>query len=213
MVAIPWIERARVVGMMAGIGTLGHLELAEDHGAALFQPVDDGGVVVRGPVLADHRSAGGAAELGEAKILHRDRHAMQWPAPDAFGGFRVGGRGPAHSAVREHCRIAAILPVELRDAIEQRSGHFDGGNRAAADQLRNAREKSPKCRSFMVSSSVELTSDCRRSEPVSSCDVTEVAHRGGVGDVLRREFVQDSPLLDQQHAIGQRFDEVDILLD
>ena len=65
----------------------------------------------------------------------------------------------------------------------------------------------------MVSSSVEFTPDWRRSEAVSSGDVTEVAHRGGVGDVLRRDFAQDSPLLNQQHAIGQRFDEIDILLD
>ena len=44
-------------------------------------------------------------------------------------------------------------------------------------------------------------------------DRREIAHRRGVGKLRRRELAHDRPFLDQQHAIRQGLDEVDVLLD
>src|SRR5208283_431320 len=65
----------------------------------------------------------------------------------------------------------------------------------------------------MVASSVEPTSGLPRAQSASCCNLSEIAHCGGVRNVLGGEFAHDSALLDQQHAIGQRLDEVDVLLD
>jgi hypothetical protein len=63
--------------MMVGEGALGHLELAQQHGTCGAEALDHGGIDLGHPVGQDGRAAGGADALGEAQVLHRDRHAVQ----------------------------------------------------------------------------------------------------------------------------------------
>ena len=71
----------------------GHLQLAQDHRAVGLEPRHHGGVLGRHVVAMDRHAGGGGNARGVAQILHRNRHAVQWPAPLACGDLAVGARG------------------------------------------------------------------------------------------------------------------------
>ncbi len=76
-IRVPRILRRVDFWMMIGVGAFGLLQLAEDDGAGVLQPRDHRGVLSRTEVAMDRHAVRGRRAFGPAKILHRDRHAVQ----------------------------------------------------------------------------------------------------------------------------------------
>ena len=104
----------------------------DQHGAAILQPFDRGGVVIGNVVFKDFRAGGGADALSAEEILHGDRNAVERAAAFAAREFLIGlaravAGGFGHDEL-ERVR-GRIEPFNL---FERSGGEFGGGYFAAA---------------------------------------------------------------------------------
>ena len=79
-----------IFGVVIGVGAFGLLQLAEDDRARILQARDDGGILGRTVVAMDGHAVRGRCALDPAKILDRNRHAVQRPLDLAGRDFLFG---------------------------------------------------------------------------------------------------------------------------
>ena len=110
---------------MICIGAFGELELAEDHGSSVGKALHDRGVF-RWNVIAVNRHAAGSRSLGcPAKILDRQRDAVQRAFDLTAANFGLRLFCLRHGGVSHHGRVALEFRIERRDSIEFSFRHFD----------------------------------------------------------------------------------------
>ena len=101
---------------MLGPGTLGQLQLAENDRAGRIELAHHGGILGGTEVPVDRHAGRRRHALCPAQVLHRDRHAMQWPADLAAHDLGLGGTGLHQRCLGHHVCVALELAVQLLDA-------------------------------------------------------------------------------------------------
>lgn len=143
MIGAPGVWRIGHVGMVAGIGPLGHGQLAQRHRARGLQPVHDRRVERRDEAAVNGRAGGGRRKGGIAEILYRDRNPMQRTFPDPLGNLRVCPPCLIQRTFPAQVKVALEPGIKIVDAPEHFFGNGNGGDLPIPDHPRH-RGKAPE---------------------------------------------------------------------
>ncbi len=135
-VEVPGVLHRPVGAVFVGAahGELVHVQLADDHRAALLQPGHGGAVVGRHEALKDLRGAGGTDPLGAEDVLKRHGNAGQQVGL-AGGAFLIRGLGGGQGLLFAYGDEGVDLLVGGGNALEAGLGQLDRGDLAGSQFL------------------------------------------------------------------------------
>ncbi len=136
-VEVPRVVRRAERGVLGGGAhrELVHVGLAERHETRSAEPLDDRGVVGRGPALEHARARGGRHVDGAEHVLDRDGHAGERPERGAVGALRVDLGGAPERALTGDVEERVDVAVDVVDAVEVRAHGVDAGDLAGGEAV------------------------------------------------------------------------------
>src|SRR3990167_6562966 len=121
--------------MVVGVGTLGHLQLAEQHGTRLTK-APDGGRVLGGPeVLVDRRARRSRHAAGPEEVLSGQRDAMERSAVTTGNDVRFCCPRLRQRALSRDDSVAGEPTIQRCDPVELPAGRLHRRDLTRPDPL------------------------------------------------------------------------------
>jgi hypothetical protein len=111
--------------MMISIRAFGLLQLAEDDRARILQPCHHGRILAWMELAMDGHAVRSRRTLDPAKILDRNRNAMQRTLDPAGCDFLLCSRCFRQRGISRDIGVALEFAIEPLDPLEHRPGYFN----------------------------------------------------------------------------------------